>query len=42
MVFYLSSYICMDDSMKIPHGMVDHEIQTDLQVFEELNDEQVE
>ena len=21
---------CMDDSMKIPHGMVDHEIQTDL------------
>ena len=26
---YVSDF-CMDDSMKIPHGMVDHEIQTDL------------
>ena len=33
---------CMDESREIPHGVVNHEIQTDLQMFEGLKDEQVE
>ena len=33
---------CMDDSREIPRGVVNHEIQTDLQMFEGLKDEQAE
>ena len=38
---YVSDF-CMDDSRETPHGVVNHEIQTDLQMFEGLKDEQAE